>query len=216
MRAGALALVLASLSLPALADKPTPLAETRDGVTVDWAEGTITASAGAAGDLRMPSADLARPGAERGARAAALAGLKDALSRLPLGGGHTLPAAAVDLAAGRARTLAVEYQSNGGAVVRLRVAFGDWLSAPPPSGPVLAAGEARLGAAPKVRLGKQAVAAGTARYRIGQAPADSSALTVKADRDGELVVISGSAAAPGLAEKLAGAAIVIYVRKVLP
>jgi hypothetical protein len=163
----------------------------------------------------MPSADLARPGAERRARAAAVARLGKALAELPLGGGHTLPVAAVDLAAGRARDLGVEYQSNGGAVVRLRVVFADWLSAEPPPGPALAVAEARLGAAPKVRVGKQEIVVGTARYRIGHPPAAAAAVAAKVDRDGNLVV-AGPAGPSDLAQKLAGAAIVVYVRKVLP
>jgi len=205
-------LACAVLSGAARADKPSPLVDSRDGVTVDWSEGTITASAGAAADLTMPSADLARPGAERRARAAALARLKKALGELPLGGGHALPAAAVDQAAGRAHDLGVDYQSNGGAVVRLQAAFGDWLSAAPRTGPALAVAEARLAAAPTVRVGKREIAVGTARYRFGHAPAGVAAVAAKVDRDGDLVV-GGPA---DLAEKLAGAAIVIYVRKILP
>ncbi|HVY38146.1 MAG TPA: hypothetical protein VHM31_09425, partial [Polyangia bacterium] len=41
------------------------LTSTRDGVTVDWSAGTLSASGGAAADLRMPSVDLSRPGAVR-------------------------------------------------------------------------------------------------------------------------------------------------------
>ena len=38
------------------------LVDHRDGVEIDWAAGTVTASGGAAADLRMPSADVARAG----------------------------------------------------------------------------------------------------------------------------------------------------------
>jgi hypothetical protein len=160
----------------------------------------------------MPSADLARPGAERRARAGALGRLEKALAELPLGEGRKLSREEVQRAVGRARTVGVEYQSNGGAVVRLQVGFGDWLPAAPAAGPALAVGEMQLAAAPKVKVGKQDVTVGTARYRVGHAPADAAAVAVKVDRQGQLV----SAGPASSTEKLAGAAIVIYVRKVLP
>jgi hypothetical protein len=194
-----------------VAGAPTPLREVRGAVTIDWTEGTLTALGAAAADLHMPSAELARPGAERRARAAALASLRAALGELPLGGGRTLPAAAVELACQRARSIGVEEQSNGGALVRLQVAFSDWLPAEPPTGPALSVGQMRLGAAPKVKLGKQEIAVGIARYRAGPAPAAAGAVAARVERDGRLV-----AAGEGrLGEKLAGAAIVIYVQKVL-
>ncbi len=140
------------------------LEETRGSVTIDWGEGTVTARAGAAGDVRMPSADLARPGAERRARAAALGQLKDALATLPLGGGRTLPADAVDRALGRAETLDVQYQTNGGAVVRMRAHFGDWLPAPAPGGPTLALAEAPW--PPRPRCGSRARRSSAARPAI--------------------------------------------------
>src|SRR5436190_13773130 len=69
------ALLAASLAAAAAdADDASPLHDRRaGGVEIDWAEGTLTATGGAAADLRMPSADVARPGAVRRARAAALA-----------------------------------------------------------------------------------------------------------------------------------------------
>jgi hypothetical protein len=51
----------------AVADS-SPLRDARGGVEIDWGEGTVTAQGGAAADLRMPSAELARPGAQRRAR----------------------------------------------------------------------------------------------------------------------------------------------------
>ena len=36
-----------------------PLVATDGGVTVDWQAGTLAATGGAAGDLRMPSVELA-------------------------------------------------------------------------------------------------------------------------------------------------------------
>jgi hypothetical protein len=192
----------------------SPLQETRGGVAIDWGEGTLTAAGGAAADLRMPSADLARPGAERRARAAALARLKSALGELPLGGDRTLPPAAVELALGRARLLGVEYQSNGGALVRMQVRFSDWLPAQAPVGPALSVAEMRLQGAPKLKIGGKETLIGAARYQLGAPPAGTRALAAKADRQGRLVV-AVAAADRDLGEKLAGAAIVIYVDKVL-
>src|ERR1700733_4627179 len=83
-------LVFASIATAAVATaepaSPSPLStdlvETHEGVTVDWRAGTLSAAGGAAADLRMPSVDLARPGAERRARAAATAKLRVALGAL--------------------------------------------------------------------------------------------------------------------------------------
>jgi hypothetical protein len=239
--AGALAALAASGATPARAATPQVLEETRGPVSIDWAEGTVTARGGAAADLRMPSADLARPGAERRARAAATARLKDALAGLPLGPGRALSGEAIEQALGRAQVVDVEYQSNGGAVVRLRARFGDWLAAEPQPGPALSVNEARLAAAPVLRVaagkkgGKAAAASagkkgskdladddeeivtGAARYRIGAPPAGTHAIAVKIDHDGRWVLHREKADKndKDLTEKLAGAAIVIYVQKVL-
>src|SRR5262245_45517312 len=56
------------------------LKQTLAGAAVDWEAGTIAATAGAAADLRMPSVDLSRPGAQRRAQAAAVAKLRAALA----------------------------------------------------------------------------------------------------------------------------------------
>jgi hypothetical protein len=214
---GVARVVVAAAPAPAAAGA---LDETRGPISIDWGEGTLTARGGAAADLRMPSADLARPGAERRARATALARLKDALTTLPLGGGRTLSADAVDRALARVVTVDIQYQSNGGAVVLMRARFGDWLAAPVPSGPALSLSEAHLAAAPALRVAGKDVVSGAARYRIGAAPSGSHAIAVKSDADGNLVVGKGRKADknerdPDLADKLAGAAIVIYVQKVL-
>src|SRR5580704_8494322 len=89
------ALIFASIALAAVASaepaSPSPppssadLVDTHEGVAVDWRAGTLSATGGAAADLRMPSVDLARPGAERRARAAAIGKLRGALAALPLG-----------------------------------------------------------------------------------------------------------------------------------
>ncbi len=239
--AGGLAAATVLVAAPARARAATPpaLEETRGPVSIDWAEGTVTARGGAAADLRMPSADLARPGAERRARAVAAARLKDALAGLPLGPGRALSVEAVEQALGHAQVVDVEYQSNGGAVVRLRARFGDWLAAEPPSGPALSVSEARLAAAPALRMapgksggrsaGKKGskegreddddaeIVTGAARYRIGAPPAGTRAIAVRIDHEGRWLLHreKGEKVDKDLAEKLAGAAIVIYVQKVL-
>ncbi|HVV16173.1 MAG TPA: hypothetical protein VHH90_03140 [Polyangia bacterium] len=185
------------------------LTSTRDGVTVDWSAGTLSASGGAAADLRMPSVDLSRPGAVRRARAAALARLRVALESLPLGNGRKLDAARVERALGRARTADVQYQSNGGAVVRLEISFADWLEDGSPPKVALTAPALHLAAAPSARVGGRDVTVGAATYKVGPAPADAHA--AKADHAGRLAV-DGDAE---LAGKLARGVVVIYVGKVL-
>ncbi len=206
---------LASLVWAALASAESPapadLVETRDGVTIDWRAGTLTATGGAAADLRMPSVDLARPGAERRARAAALARLRAALVALPAGGGRKLDPARIDKALGRARAADVQYQSNGGAVVRLEVGFADWLDDPAAAPTVLSVHEAHLAASPKALVGGQEIALGAATYRTGAPPADARAHAARADRAGRLVIEGGAE----LAAKLARGAALIYVQKVL-
>ena len=57
------------------------------------------------------------------------------------------------LAVGRARAVDVQYQSNGGAIVRAEVRFGDWLEKPgAPDGYAVAVSAMHLGAAPTARL----------------------------------------------------------------
>jgi len=199
------------------AESPAALLDKRGGVTIDWAAGTVAAQAGAAADLRMPSADLARPGAERRARAAALEKLRTALSTLPLGGDRTLASDAVERALGKARVGALDYQSNGGVLVRLEVRFADWL--PPASPPVesaetpsatIAVSNAHLAASPVAKVGKHEVIVGAATYRLGSPPASARAISARADRAGRLSMLGDEK----LAQKLAGAVVVIYVEKV--
>jgi hypothetical protein len=201
-----------------------PFVEEKSGVTVDWRRGAIAATAGAAGDHRMPSADAARPGAERRARAAARARIAEALRALPLGGGRHLDEAAVDRAANRARATSVEYQSNGGALVRMEIAFGDWVEAKPE---VSAAGsgaddgqpapvpillpQGHLAAAPVVVVGGREVVLGGARYSTTAGmPTGIQPLAVHADKQGRLLVDEG-----GKPQELAGRQAVIYVQKIL-
>jgi hypothetical protein len=209
-----------------------PLVQELAGATVDWRRGVIAAVAGAAPDLRMPSPEVARLGAERRARAAAVAHLDKALKALPLGGDRRLDDAERERALGRARSTSVELQSNGGAVVRVEVGFGDWL--PTPAGPAAGSGgaggagasagsagapvalvlpSARLGASPLVSAGGKQVALGGARYELRKraGAAAKKALRCKVDRQGRILIES----APGGAPELAGRAAVIYVEKVL-
>ena len=207
------ALVVAALAWSALASAqsgPPDLVETHDGVTIDWRAGTLSASGGAAADLRMPSVDLSRPGAERRAHAAALAKLRSALVALPLGGGRTLDAAGIDRALGHARTVDTQYQSNGGAVVRLEVRFADWIERSDPIAVTLTAAAMPLAAAPAARVGGREIDLGAATFRLGAAPPGSHAVAARADRAGNLAIEGGGE----LAAKLAGAVALIYVQRV--
>jgi hypothetical protein len=159
----------------------------------------------------MPSVDLARPGADRRARATALAKLRAALETLPLGGGRKLDAPRIDRALARARVADVQYQSNGGAVVRLELSFADWLDDANPPSVALTAAAAHLAAAPGARVAGRDVTLGAATYKVGAAPADAHARAAKVDHAGRLTV-EGDA---NLAEKLARGVAVIYVGKVL-
>lgn len=210
--AGATLASLAWVALAAAEPAPsTELTETHDGVTIDWRAGTLTATGGAAADLRMPSVDLARPGAERRARAAATAKLRTALGALPTGSGHPLDPDRIDRALGRARATDIQYQSNGGAVVRMEVGFADWLEDPAAPVTTLAVHEARLGAAPRALIGGQEIALGAATYRLGAPPAGTHAHAARLDRAGRLAVEGGAE----LAAKLAHGPALIYVQKVL-
>lgn len=187
-----------------------PLQEIRGGVTIDWQAGTLGATGGAAADLRMPSVDLARPGAVRRAHAAALGKLRAALATLPLGGGRNLGAAGVDRALGRARTVDTQYQSNGGAVTRLEIHFADWLDDKEPQTVILSAPAMRLGAAPPATVDGREIAIGAATFHLGAPPPGSNAVVAHVDRAGRLVIEHGAVPAAKLAAGLA----VIYVEKV--
>lgn len=194
------------------------LVQEASGAIVNWRRGLVSATAGAAPDHRMPSAEIARPGAERRASATARKHIAEALRKLPLGGGRHLDEQAVGRALERARVAEVEYQSNGGAVVTLEVLFGAWDSAspsasaesPPSAAPVaLLLPEARLVAAPVVLVGTREVIPGPVRYSNGAPPSGAARpLKAKADKTGRLVI---DASAPDLA----GQPLLIYVQKVL-
>src|SRR5450432_781459 len=170
--------VVVALAWAALASAesgPADLVETREGVTIDWRAGTLSASGGAAADLRMPTVDLARPGAERRARAVAIGKLRGALAVLPLGGGHRLDPDRIDRALGVARAVDVQYQSNGGAVVRMEVVFADWLAAPGAPSVTLTVHEAHLAASPTAVVGGKEISIGAATYHLGAPPAGAEA-----------------------------------------
>ena len=187
-----------------------PLKETRAGVDIDWEAGTIAASGGAAADLRMPSVDLSRPGAQRRAQAAAVTKLRSALASLPLGAGSKLTAPEIDRAAGRARAVDVQYQSNGGAIVRVEIRFGDWLETPNPAVALeLDVPTSHLAAAPTARIGKRDVRVGAAVYRMSEGKGDKKRPDARVDKDGRLVLAGDGQ----LADKLARGLVMIYVGK---
>jgi hypothetical protein len=194
----------------ARADRADALKQTLAGAAVDWEAGTITASGGAAADLRMPSVDLSRPGAQRRAHAAALAKLKAALGSLPLGSGNKLTGPEIERALGRARDVDVQYQSNGGAIVRAEIRFGDWLETPgAPDGFAVAVASMHLGAAPTARVGKRDVRVGAAVYRVADGKGVKNVADGKVDKDGRLV-LAGDAQLP---DRLARGQVIIYVAK---
>ena len=194
----------------ARADRGDALKQTLAGAAVDWEAGTISASGGAAADLRMPSVDLSRPGAQRRAHAAAVAKLRGALTTLPLGSGNKLTGPEIDRAIGRSRDVDVQYQSNGGAIVRMEVRFGDWLETPGAAeGFAVAVPSMHLSAAPTARIGKRDVRVGAAVYRMAEGKGDKKRPDAKVDKDGRLV-LAGDA---DLADKLACGLVMIYVGK---
>ena len=168
----------------------------------------------------MPSVDLSRPGAQRRAQAAAVAKLRAALVSLPLGSGNKLTNPEIERALGRARAVDVQYQSNGGAIVRVEIRFGDWLEAPNAQASAQSKTESfavavpsiHLGAAPTARIGKRDVRVGAAVYRITGGKVDKvdkNVADAKVDKDGRLV-LSGDAQLP---DKLARGQVMIYVGK---
>jgi hypothetical protein len=213
-RAGGLlasSILLAAAAAIAAAD---PLVQEEAGAVVNWRLGVLSATAGAAPDHRMPSADVARAGAERRARASARTRIGEALRKLPLGGGRHLDDQAVSRALEQARIAEVDYQSDGGAVVTLEVAFGSWdaPTPPPPDSPsvALAVPEARLSAAPIVLIGTREIVPAAVRYSTAVPPTGAGRpLKARADNKGRLVVEASGAPA------LAGQPLLIYVHKVL-
>jgi hypothetical protein len=206
---------LAGLAGAARADT-APLVRAVGGAEIDWAAGVVKAQAGSAADYRLPSAEIARAGAERRARAAASAELRAALQGVSLGPGRHLSAADIEAAVGRVRTVNIDYQSNGGAVVTMSLRFAEVTgaaveeAAPPKR--VLSVASMPLELAPRVAAGADEGTLAWAVYKVGTAPADAEALTVRRDRDGRLVL---PRADRRLIEKLAHQPAVIYVQKIL-
>jgi hypothetical protein len=226
---GAVALLVLLLGLSqADAQAEQKLVRQLGETEIDWATGTISARGGAAADIRMPTADIARPGAERRARAAAVAKLRAALATLALRPGAKLSAAELETALGRAHPAGVDYQSNGGVLMTMSLAFGDIV--PPKEAPAARTGDRDAGApptrkaperalavasmpfelAPRVAAGDKEAALSWAVYRTGAPPAGVDAITVKRDQAGRLVLPKAEAKA---LQKLAGAPVVIYLQK---
>ena len=209
---------------PAPAAPRDPFVDDEDGVIVDWRRGTISATVGQAADLRMPSAEVARPRAERRAQAVARARLAKALRGLTLGRDRRLDEPAVNRALALARSTTLERESNGGAIVRLEVWFGDWVSAPAAqadrpapadesSPPPLALWlpEGRLVAAPVVVVAGLEISLDRATYASAAGlPSGARPLPVQADTRGRLLV--KGAVSPG---DLEGRRATIYIQKIL-
>jgi hypothetical protein len=220
----------------AYAATPVSLVRPLAGAEVDWSAGTVTASAGAAADMRMPAPEAARPGAERRARAAAVEKLHAALRALPVRGIERLGEKQVEAALGRASTTRIEYQSNGGVVLWVGVSFNELTGSPPfggfgtdspphrPPGAsrepvasattaplVLAVGAMRLELAPWLVVGGKEIVTRNVRYQQGPPPADS----INARRDDKGRLVLSTSAGPTL-DRLAGGPVVIYLEKVLP
>jgi len=187
------------------------------GATVDYGAGTISARAGAAADWRLPSAEVARPGAERRARAAAQERLKAALGTLSVRPGDKLTGAAISAALARARATDIEYQSNGGVLLTVVVRFADLAGQPAkgsseaaPAAATLQVASAPLELAPTLAAGAKQATLGWAVYRLGAPPAGTAAIAVKRDRTGRLVLPKEEATT---LEKLAGVGAVIWVAR---
>jgi hypothetical protein len=230
--AGALVFLIAASTAIAASD---PLVQEDSGTVVNWRRGIVAATAGAAPDHRTPSAEVARAGAERRARASARARIGEALRKLPLGGGRKLDELAVTRAIERARVAELEYQSNGGVMVTMEVAFGTWAAsasasasekpsrpdggsadddgaAPPSRGAptALSLSEGRLGAAPVVVVGGREVEPSAVRYATGAPPPGGPRpAKAKLDKKGRLIIEAG---APG---EFAARPLLIYVHKIL-
>jgi hypothetical protein len=208
--------VAALISSVAYAAAPFSLVRPLAGAEVDWSAGTVTASAGAAADMRMPSPDAARPGAERRARSVAVEKLRAALRVLPVRGSERLSEKQVDAAMGHASTTRVEYQSNGGVVLWVAVGFKDLLGdsggpVAPSDAVALAAAAMPLQLAPQVVVGGKETVVRNVRYHQGPPPA--GAIGVRRDDTGRLVLPKGSETT---LDQLAGGPVVIYLEKVLP
>jgi len=225
-RAQRLALLVGTLAVSSALGKPAradQLVQESHGVVVDWRHGTVTARGVAAADWRMPSADVARAGAERRARGESRTHLVETLRNLPLGGGRKLDEAGIERAVERARTQHVEYQSNGGVTLELVIGFGDWEERVEPGAPAAAVAateqpplalrlpEGSLAAEPRLLIGEREVELGPVSYAsTGDLAADIHPVAVRADKKGRLI---GDAKLDPA--ELAHRRAVIYVQKIL-
>jgi hypothetical protein len=229
--------VAVAVAVPtAHATTPDSLVRPLAGAEVDWSAGMVTASGGAAADMRMPSPAAARPGAERRARTAAVEKLRAALSALLVRGSQRLGEKQVEAALGRASTTRIEYQSNGGVVLWAGVRFEELLEnasttpfggfgtdSPPLQPPratrapvaatatVLAVAAMPLELAPVLVSGEKEIVVSSARYHQGPPPV--GAIGVRRDDKGRLLFPRGS---ESTLDQLAGGPVVIYLQKVLP
>jgi hypothetical protein len=206
-----LTLVTAALLAVGAQARPDGLVRAVGGAEVDWSEGTVTTSAGAAADLRMPSADVARPGAERRAKAAALEKLRAALKALPVNSGEKLDASLIENALAHAQITRREYQSNGGVVLWAAVRFAD-LATPGKPAPalVLSVPNMPFELAPQLNsAGNKQARVAYATYRQGKPAGD--AILVQRDKKGRLVLPEDA----GL-DQFADAPVAIYVHKAAP
>jgi hypothetical protein len=211
----ALAFLIGAAGVARAADDP--LVRSLGGAEVDWGKGVLKARAGAAADMRLPGPDATRADAQRRARAAALKILRASLDDLPLGGGRRLNKAAIEAAMERARVLTADYQSNGGVLLELGIAFSDLEPGrgKKPAEPAeaealtLAVPSMPLEALPTVVLGKEELST-AAVYRLGEPPKDAGSLKAKRDKAGRLVVSPGKTEGP----PRGATTLVIYVRSV--
>lgn len=121
------ALLCALVAAPAAAQprQSSVLVPIEHGGAIDWTRGLVTAMGAAPGDIRAPSPELARVGAERRARAQAQERLLAAARGLrmedrPVGAWADADAALAErlaAAVARALDLAVEYGSDGSVVL---------------------------------------------------------------------------------------------------
>jgi hypothetical protein len=198
-------LLVLLLVLAARADEASAFRQQVGEVEVDWRAGTVTAQGGAAADLRMPNPNAARPGAERRARKAAEEKLRAALREMASG------RQVDDKLLARASLSRIEYQSNGGVVLWLSLAFADIASAKP-SDLALRVASMPFVLAPLIAAEGRTAAVGVATYRPA-AESSKSAIRVERDARGRLVLPSAHVQA---FDSLAGAAVVIYLEKPQP
>jgi hypothetical protein len=205
-----LTLVATTCLVAAAQGRPDGFVRPLASADVDWREGTLTASAGAAADTRMPSPDAARPGAERRAKAAALEKLRSALKVLPVNSGDVLDTSAIENALAHAQVTRREYQSNGGVVLWAVVHFADLSSAAKPTpAPVLSVPSMPFELAPQLTSGGKQARVGYATFRSGKP--EGNAVAVQRDKKGRLVLPKETEL-----DQFADAPVVIYVHKAVP